>query len=125
MRVVDTSLWIEIFAKGALLELAKQAILPLNTCVVPTMVHYELAKWSRRTLTPAESQTIISLLTECVSAKMDEAVASEAARLSLLHKLHATDAIIYATAQLMDAKLYTCDAHFKDLPDVEYWPKTE
>jgi predicted nucleic acid-binding protein len=65
MRVVDTSLWIEIFAKGALLEVAKQSILPLNTCVVPAMVHYELAKWSRRALAPAESQDIISLLTEC------------------------------------------------------------
>jgi predicted nucleic acid-binding protein len=122
MRVVDTSLWIEIFSKGALLEVAKQAILPLNTCVVPAMVHYELAKWSGRALAHAESQDIISLLTECVSAKMDEAVAIEAARLSILHKLHATDAIIYATAQMMNAKFYTCDAHFQDLPDVEYWP---
>jgi predicted nucleic acid-binding protein len=125
MRVVDTSLWIEVFAKGPLLEVAKQAILPLDSCVVPAMVHYELAKWSRRALTPAESQDVISLLTECVSNGMDEAIASEAARLSLLHKLHATDAIIYATAQLMDAKLYTCDAHFKDLAGVEYWPKSE
>jgi predicted nucleic acid-binding protein len=125
MRVVDTSLWVEVFAKGALLDVAKQAILPLNTCVVPAMVHYELAKWSGRTLATARSQDILSLLTECVSANMDEAVAIEAARLSMLHKLHATDAIIYATAKLMDAKLYTCDAHFKDLPGVEYWSKSD
>jgi predicted nucleic acid-binding protein len=123
MRVVDTSLWIEVFTKGQLLKEARQAALPLKTCVVPAMVHYELAKWSNRFLPPAASQEVVSLLTECVLVKMDETVAIEAARLALLHKLHATDAIIYATARLMDVKLFTCDAHFKDLPDVMYWPK--
>lgn len=123
MRVVDTSLWIELFAKGPLVEAAKHAVLPLNTCVVPAMVHFELAKWSLRVLSSEESQNIASLLTECVSVKMDEAIATEAARLAVLHKLHATDAIIYATARLMEAKLLTCDAHFKELPDVEYFEK--
>ena len=64
MRVIDTSLWIELFTKGELLEEAKQSILPLNTCIVPVMVHYELAKWSSRVLTPVESQDVLSLLTE-------------------------------------------------------------
>ena len=54
---------------------------------------------------------------------MDVGVAVEAAFLSAKFKLHATDAIIYATAQLAGAKLHTCDAHFKGLPDVEYFGK--
>ena len=123
MRVVDTSLWIELFTKGELLEEAKQSILPLNTCNVPVMVHYELAKWSSRALTPVESQGVLSLLTECQTVSMDVGVAVEAAFLSVKFKLHATDAMIYATAQLAGAKLYTCDAHFKELPDVEYFGK--
>jgi predicted nucleic acid-binding protein len=123
MRVVDTSLWIEVFTRGPLLEEAKQAALPLNECIVPAMVHYELAKWSSRVLPHVQAQDVVSLLTKCVLVDMDKTVAIEAARLSLLHKLHATDAIIYATARLSDTKLYTCDAHFKDLPEVEYWPK--
>ncbi len=123
MRVVDTSLWIEVFTKGKLLEKAKELILPLNTCIVPAMVQYELVKWSSRFMSPTDSQGMLSMMTECQTAPMDEGVAVEAARLSIIHKLHATDAIIYATAQLAEAKLFTCDAHFKDLPDVEYWPK--
>ncbi len=123
MRVVDTSLWIEVFIRGPLLEEAKQAALPLNECIVPAMVHYELAKWSSRVLPHAQAQDVVSLLTKCVLVDMDKAVAIEAARLSLLHKLHATDAIIYATARLMDTKLYTCDAHFAHLPEVKFWPK--
>lgn len=123
MRVVDTSLWIEVFIRGPLLEEAKQAVLPLNECIVPAMVHYELAKWSSRVLPHVQAQDVVSLLTKCVLVEMDRAVAIEAARLSMLHKLHATDAIIFATARLTDTKLYTCDAHFKGLPDVEYSPK--
>ena len=87
------------------------------------MVHYELAKWSSRVLTPVESQDVLSLLTECQTVSMDVGVAVEAAFLSAKFKLHATDAIIYATAQLAGAKLYTCDAHFRGLPDVEYFGK--
>ena len=123
MRVVDTSLWIEVFTRGPLLEEAKHAALPLNECIVPAIVHYELAKWSSRLLPNAQAQDVVSLLTKCVLVDMDKTVAIEAARLSLLHKLHATDAIIYATARLMDTKLYTCDAHFADLPEVKFWPK--
>jgi toxin FitB len=123
MRVVDTSLWIEVFTRGKLLDQARQSILPLSTCVVPAMVHYELAKWSRRFLSPVDSQDMLSMLTECQIAPMDVGVAVEAARLSFKHKLHATDAIIYATAQLAEAKLFTCDAQFKGLPGVEYFGK--
>jgi predicted nucleic acid-binding protein len=87
------------------------------------MVHYELAKWSSRFLSPADSQGMLSMLTECQTAPMDEGVAVEAARLSISHKLHATDAIIYATAQVAEEKLFTCDSHFKGLPGVEYFEK--
>ena len=50
-------------------------------------------------------------------------LAMAAAELSAAHKLHATDAIILATAQLHEAPLVTCDAHFMDLPGVEYFEK--
>jgi predicted nucleic acid-binding protein len=123
MRVVDTSLWIELTAKTSLVEVARKAILPMNSCLVPAMVHCELRKWCNRVLKADEAQTVLSLLTECVSVDMDLPVAIEAARLSALHKLHATDAIIYATAQLHGAPLFTCDAHFEGLPGVEYFDK--
>ena len=54
---------------------------------------------------------------------MDSIVATRAAVVSLQPKLHATDAIIYATAQVLDMELFTCDSHFKDLPGVQYFEK--
>jgi predicted nucleic acid-binding protein len=123
MRVVDTSLWIELFSKGKLLKEAKSSIEPLDSCLVPTIVHYELSKWSRRVLSVADAKAVRSIVTECRMVDLDWAIASEAAILSVEFNLHTTDAIIYATAQMNDAKLYTCDAHFKGLPNVEYFEK--
>jgi predicted nucleic acid-binding protein len=125
MRVVDSSLWVEYLADGPMADQAETCIEPLSTCVVPTLVLYELTKWSHRKFGIEKAQAVLSLLTECNIETMDASIAAEAAILSLRHKLHATDAIIYATAQLMGAKLYTCDEHFKDLPDVEYCSKSE
>ncbi len=97
---------------------------PLSTCVVPAMVHYELTKWSYRKFELEKAQAVLSLLTDCNVVAMDASIAAEAAILSLRHKLHATDAIIYATAQMLEVKLFTSDAHFKDLPEVEYFEKS-
>ena len=123
MRVVDTSLWIELIAEGSLLAVAQKAILPLNSCLVPTMVHFELTKWCNRVLAEEDAKAVRSLLTDCITADMNLAIAVEAAVLSAKYKLHATDAVIYATAQLHEATLFTCDAHFKSLPGVDYFEK--
>jgi predicted nucleic acid-binding protein len=123
MRVVDTSLWVEYLGDGPLADHAEKCIEPLETCIVPAMVYYELSKWSRRAFDADKAKALLSLMTDCHQVAMDLGVAAEAARLSIDHKLHATDAIIYATAQLLEAKLFTSDAHFKDMPGVEYYEK--
>jgi predicted nucleic acid-binding protein len=125
MRVVDSSLWIEYIVDGQLADHAEKCIEPLDTCMLPAMVQYELTKWLMRNFDDALSKPVLSLLTECQTIPMDAAIATEAARLAIEHKLHATDAIIYATAVLHDAKLYTSDAHFKNLPGVEYFEKPQ
>lgn len=53
----------------------------------------------------------------------DASIALHAAELSVTHKLHALDALIYATALEHNAQLVTCDAHFKSLPQVDYRAK--
>ena len=123
MRVVDTSLWVEYLSDGALADVAEQCIEPLATCIVPAMVHYELAKWSLRNAGSKLPNLALSILTECSVVAMDTIIAIEAAAMSLEYKLHATDAIIYATARVHNAPLFTCDSHFKGLPGVEYFER--
>jgi predicted nucleic acid-binding protein len=40
-----------------------------------------------------------------------------------MHKLPMADSIIYATAEIYSADLYTQDKHFENLPRVRYFAK--
>ncbi len=88
--------------------------------IVPTIVQLELAKWALREDGANKANELVAFTTEFTVVPLDTAIASYAATLARDHKLHTTDAIIYATALLHEAPLLTCDAHFKDLPGVEY-----
>lgn len=123
MKIVDTSLWVEAIGDGKLARVAKEVLLPLSDCIVPTIVQYEVAKWCNREMSAEKAEAAVTLTTECLVVPLDSAIAIEAAILSYRLKLHTTDAIIYATAQLAGAKLYTSDAHFKGLAGVEYFEK--
>ena len=123
MRVIDTSIWIEIFLGS---EIGRQH-LPLldkpEDIIVPTILQYEIYKWLARERTAEEANRVMTFTADCVVQDMDTNVAILAAELAAEHKLHTTDAIIYASALVNDATLLTCDAHFKDLPGVEYFEK--
>jgi predicted nucleic acid-binding protein len=123
MRVIDTSIWIEVF-RGS--ELGRKH-LPLLSApgeiVVPTLVQYEIFKWLSRERTVEEATLAISFTGECKVQELTTELAILAAELSAVHKLHATDAIIFAAAQLLEAPLVTCDAHFEGLPGAEYFQK--
>lgn len=55
---------------------------------------------------------------------LDTAIALLAADLHREHKLGTAAAIVYATARHQGAELLTCDAYFKELPDVALFAKT-
>ena len=48
-----------------------------------------------------------------------------AAKLSLSHNLAMDDSIMFATAKAYEATLWTLDSDFKDIPDVNYYSKSE
>ncbi len=123
MRLVDSSLWIETFLGTALGAEAKRHIVPAESCVVPALVQYELYKWLCRERSEEDADRVIALTMTCVIVPLDTAIALRAAGLAREHKLHGSDAIIYATALAADAELLTCDAHFKELPGVRYFAK--
>lgn len=123
MIVLDTSAWIEMLvgskAGGLLDERAKSAC----EIIVPTIVQLELAKWALREEGNKKAEDLIAHTSQLLVVPLDTGIAFSAATTSRDHKLHTTDAIIYATAQMHDTPLLTCDAHFKDLPGVEYFEK--
>ncbi len=55
--------------------------------------------------------------------ELSPALSTTAAKISLQHKLPMADSIIYATAQLFNATVWTQDIDFENLPNVNYVPK--
>lgn len=123
MKVLDTCVWIEIVLGTPLGVQLNSLLLDKQSVLVPSMVQFELRRWALREYETSRADFIVLALREAVIVPTDERVAFLAADLARKHKLHALDALIYATALEHDAELVTCDAHFKDLPQVDYTAK--
>ena len=52
-------------------------------------------------------------------------LALSAAKLNLTHNLAMDNSILFATAKAYEATLWTLDSDFKDIPDVNYYSKSE
>lgn len=124
LRVVDTSVWIEWFTGSTLGKKLGRQFPDKTHCIVPTIVQLELAKWLTREVGEEQADVAIAYTQKCVVVPMDTAIALLAAELHRQFKLATADAIIYATAHYTGAELLTCDAHFKDLPNVVLFAKT-
>lgn len=124
MNVVDTSALVEYYLDTPLADTFAPPIEDRDRLLVPTIVLYELYKVLRRTAGVDMADTAIMALRECQVVDLDASHALAAAQLGPRHGLALADSIIYATAHLAGATLWTQDEHFKDLPAVRYFPKS-
>lgn len=125
MKLIDSCVWAEILAESATGLSFKQRLPSAKELLVSTLVLYEVSKWASGAMSSQKAdEVLVTLLTGQV-IEPTTAIALLAAELATEHKLHALDALIYATALEHDAELVTCDAHFKDLPQVDYTPKSK
>lgn len=125
LRVVDTSAWIEWLVGSALGKRLAKEIPEKALCIVPTLVQLELSRWVWRELGEGPTDQVIAYTMKCQVVPLDTATALLAADLHRQHKLATADAIVYATALKQGAELLTCDAHFKGLPGVVWFSKTQ
>lgn len=124
MRVVDTSAWIECLEGSDLGQKLADELPAPSGWLVPTIVQLELLKWALREDGPDKAEEILSFTsTDFTVIPLDTAIAAYAAELGSHHKLAIADSIIYATAQLHNADLLTCDRQFENLPGVRFLPK--
>jgi predicted nucleic acid-binding protein len=93
--------------------------------LVPTMVQLELAKWLTREIGESAANRALAWTQLCQIAPLDTKIAVLAAELFVQQRLPTADAVIYATAQVFNADLLTCDAHFEGLAGVTYIAKTD
>ena len=118
-QVVDSSGWLENFTDSDRASLFAPAIEDTENLIVPVITIYEVFKKVLRERGEDDALQIASMMQSGQVIELDCALALEAAR----HALPLADSIIYATAMRHEATLWTQDEHFKDLPNVRFFPK--
>ena len=117
--VLDSSCWIEYFADTDRADLFASAIESPELLIVPVLTVYEVIKKLSRDAGEEVATAALSLMQRGRVMPIDLNVALEAT----VNGLPMADSLIYATALHHNALLWTQDAHFEGLPNVNYFRK--
>lgn len=120
LNLVDTSGWLEYGAGTEQGSLFAPAIEDTKNLVVSVISIYEVfKKVLREKGEKAALETVGDMLSGQI-VEIDVSLVLEAAR----HKLPMADSIIYASAQRLNATLWTQDRDFETLSGVKFFPKS-
>jgi predicted nucleic acid-binding protein len=118
--LLDSSGWIEFFSGGPLAARYASYLKDPARLITPTVVLYEVYKKIKRQRGEEAALMAAGQLKGTELIPLTDSIALLAADSSLQHGLAMADAIVYATAKDLNARLVTGDADLKDLPDVVY-----
>ncbi|MDR2594913.1 MAG: type II toxin-antitoxin system VapC family toxin [Fibromonadaceae bacterium] len=125
MKIVDTSLWIEFFAGTELDESILNAIKKKDELYVPVICLYEVRKKFVNDNDIEKADLAVEIMKIGKIIDVDSEVAVLASSVSKQFKLPMADSIIYATAKIYNAEIYTQDRHFENLENVHYFVKMD
>jgi len=121
MHIVDTSGWLEYFADSPQARHFAAAVEDTEHLLVPAVIVYEVFRKVALAFDENRALQAVGQLKQGRVVNVDEAIAIYAGKLSLEKKLPMADALIYATAVLHGATVYTQGAHFVGLAQVRYF----
>jgi toxin FitB len=120
MNLVDSSGWIEYFFSGPNASFFSGPVEDTRNLVVPTICLYEVFKKVNLVADEEKALQTVAQMKRGHVVAITEDIALKSALLSIRHKLPMADSLIYATAQVHSAEIWTLDEHFRDLPGVKY-----
>ncbi|MCC7344573.1 MAG: type II toxin-antitoxin system VapC family toxin [Deltaproteobacteria bacterium] len=120
MNVVDSSAWLEYFADGPNADFFAPAVETVDRLLVPAVCFYEVFKKVLRERGEGEALQAAALMRQGRVIPLDEGLALEAAKLSMVKKLPMADSVVLATAWSHRAVLWTQDADFEGLDSVQF-----
>jgi len=123
MNIVDSSGWLAFFADE---PNAKHFLLPLKdtaSLVVPAVTIYEVFKVVLRESNENKALQAAVAMQKGKVVDLTATLAIDASKLSLQHGLPMADSIIFATAQVFNATIWTQNSDFKNFSGVNYFPK--
>jgi len=123
MNVVDSSGWLEYFARGMNADFFSQAIQETDYLIVPTICMYEVCKRMLDLHGEDSALQAVGIMSLGRTAELSQEIAINAAQISSELKIAMADSIILATARVYQAKLWTQDADFEGFDGVKYVAK--
>ena len=117
--VLDSSCWLEYLGDTSRAGLFASQLEAPEVLIVPVITVYEVFKVAKREFGARRAAEAVSLMRRghVIGIDLTLAVAAVDTGLPL------ADSLIYTTAQLHKATLWTQDAHFEGLPGVKYFAK--
>lgn len=122
MNLVDSCGWLEYFSDAPNADTFAQPLGNIHDLLVPSIVLYEVFKVVLRERGEDDALQAVALMRQGLVVELTESLAIYAAKLSLEHKMPMADSIIYATAKIHRAVVWTQDQHFRNLSGVNYVP---
>ncbi|MGH7638540.1 MAG: type II toxin-antitoxin system VapC family toxin [Gemmatimonadaceae bacterium] len=122
-NVVDSSAWLAYFAGERSADVFAAPIEDTGRLVVPSICVLEVFKVLLRERGEEDALVGAAAMHKGRVVELDAALALDAARLGVELRLPLADSVVYATAKLTGAQVWTQDEHFAALPGVHYVEK--
>ena len=123
MNVVDSSGWLEYFARGTNVSFFAPIVKSTDSLVVPTVCMYEVFKRLLAQRGEEGALQAIGIMSLGIIADLTREIAVNAANISSEFKIAMADSIILATTRANNATLWTQDADFEGIGGVQYIEK--
>jgi len=123
MNVLDSSAWLAFFADEKNAEIFRPIVLDTETLFVPTICIYEVFKVILRERDESSALFFIGVMQKARIINIDFEISLNAAKLNSSFKLPMADSMILASANKVNATLWTQDSDFKEIESVMYYPK--
>ncbi|MGD8868233.1 MAG: type II toxin-antitoxin system VapC family toxin [Gemmatimonadales bacterium] len=123
MNVVDSSGWLEYFADDSNADFFAPVIEAIEELIVPSITLYEVFRRVLEQRGHDDALQAVAAMQQGRVVDLDASLALYAAQLGFELNLPLADSVILATARRHTAVLWTQDADFRDLPEIEYRAK--
>ncbi|RJP57114.1 MAG: type II toxin-antitoxin system VapC family toxin [Melioribacteraceae bacterium] len=124
MNLVDSSGWLEYLADSKNAKNFASAIENTDELIVSTINIYEIYKKVLLEKDENYALQVIALMQQAKVIEVSSSIAIAAAKFSFEQKIPMADSIIYITAKVNDAIVWTQDIDFKGLDGVKYFKKS-
>ena len=123
MNIVDSCGWLEYIANGPNADFFQNALGDEGHLLLPPLVVFEVIRRLRALKMDHAIEPTVAVMSRLRCADLNVTQMAQAATAAQSHKLAMADAIIWQTAQVHQATLYTQDSDLQGLPGVAYQPR--